>query len=151
VPPASAFPRGSAASIVVVPILPFTQPPGLTLREVTDDGRGALGTIRCSRTSGVQPMTSSTVGSSRGDGLTRFGAKREPASPYLDQPPAILDSRLTGRCVVDREEFLKPAGIGALALGSLSAAPAALARQGLRRETVTSLRLRRVGPGPYDR
>ena len=65
VPPGLSFPSRSAASIIVIPIRSLIDPPGFRYSSLTTTVADPEGTIRWSRTSGVWPTSSRTVGYSR--------------------------------------------------------------------------------------
>ena len=62
VPPGRSFPSRSAASIMRIPIRSFTLPPGFMYSSLASRVGPSSEPTRCSRTSGVPPTRSSTVG-----------------------------------------------------------------------------------------
>ena len=65
VPPGFSFPSRSAASIIVIAIRSLTEPPGFRYSSFASSVAAPSGTTFCSRTSGVLPTSSSSVGYSR--------------------------------------------------------------------------------------
>src|SRR5262249_50802424 len=86
VPPGSSFPSRSAASIIERPIRSFTDPPGFRNSSFARIVPGTSREIRSSRTMGVLPTRSRTLGSSRDIPLSlylRLGRYRLPCGGEL--------------------------------------------------------------------
>ena len=71
VPPGSSFPSRSAASIIVIAIRSLIEPPGFRNSSFASTVAASSGTTFWSRTSGVLPTSSSSVGYSRAIGVKR--------------------------------------------------------------------------------
>ena len=65
VPPGLSRPSASAASIIAIPMRSFTEPPGLRNSSFASSSPGTSRESRSSRTIGVSPTSSRTVGYSR--------------------------------------------------------------------------------------
>ena len=71
VPPGFSFPSRSAASIIVIAIRSLIEPPGLRNSSLARTVAAPSGTTFWSRTSGVLPTSSSSVGYSRAIAVKR--------------------------------------------------------------------------------
>ena len=96
VPPGRSFPSRSAASIIASPIRSFTEPPGFRYSSFASSSPGTLRLRRSSRTIGVEPTSSRTVG------YSRLPTTREDyfgPGPCIPRAPEALRQVLLGRGV----------------------------------------------------
>ena len=86
VPPGLSSPSRSAASIIASPMRSFTEPPGFRYSSLARIVPGTSGEIRSSRTIGVPPTRSSTLGYSRAIAARRVLALAPSSSSSRPRP-----------------------------------------------------------------
>src|SRR3954451_4488142 len=119
VPPGFSRPSRSAASIIASPIRSFTEPPGFRYSSFARIVPGTSAEIRSSRTIGVDPTRSSTLGNSRAIAAEPTSSAPDARAPCPSRPPVVAPPPRVGSAFPPPSAMTIPANLSRICDGTV--------------------------------